>query len=45
MLYLAKPSLSVEHMERMRKMEQKRRMEETGQKTQRKRHFWEREKH
>ena len=26
-LYLAKPSLSVEHMERMRKMEQKRRME------------------
>ena len=44
-LYLAKPSLSVEHMERMRKMEQKRRMEETGQKTQRKRHFWEREKH
>lgn len=44
-LYLAKPSLSVEHMERMRKMEQKRRMEASGQKTQRKRHFWEREKH
>lgn len=44
-LYLAKPSLSVEHMERMRKMEQKRRMEATSQKTQRKRHFWEREKH
>lgn len=44
-LYLAKPSLSVEHMERMRKMEQKRRMEATSQKTQKKRYFWEREKH
>ena len=43
-LYLAKPSLSVEHMERMRKMEQKRRMEASGQKTQKKRYFWEREK-
>lgn len=44
-LYLAKPSLYVEHMERMRKMEQKRRMEATSQKTQKKRYFWEREKH
>ena len=31
-LYLAKPSLSVEHMERMRKMEQKRRMEQAARK-------------
>ena len=38
-LYLAKPSLPVEHMERMRKMEA------TSQKTQKKRYFWEREKH